>query len=223
MTRIRTTPLAPTSATTRRGAIGIALALSLAFSLAACGGGEREAARADAPDDARAAAADSAAGAPADSGPAAATDSVAWLVRPDGIGPIRVGVPLAALGDALGERLVARYEDFEGCDFVRPKAAPPGVTVMVLNDTVARVDVDAAGVRTVEGAQVGDDEARVLELYRGRITVEPHKYTGPEGHYLVVAPPGDTLHRVIFETDGKRVTLYRAGRRPAVEFVEGCA
>jgi hypothetical protein len=132
-------------------------------------------------------------------------------------------VTLEQLSAALGENVRAEYRDFESCDYVRPTALPPGASLMILDDTVARVDVDSAGVRTAEGAQVGDTEARVLELYKGRVTVEPHKYTGPEGHYLVVAPPGDTLHRIIFETDGQRVTGYRVGRRPAVELVEGCA
>lgn len=58
-------------------------------------------------------------------------------------------------------------------------------------------------------------------MYPGRVEVQPHKYTGPEGHYLSVSVPSDTLLRIIFETDGRVVTRYRAGRRPAVEYVEG--
>ena len=30
-------------------------------------------------------------------------------------------------------------------------------------------------------------------------------------------------HRMVFETDGKRVKLIRAGRLPEVEYIEGCA
>ncbi len=52
---------------------------------------------------------------------------------------------------------------------------------------------------------------------------EPHHYEGPEGRYRIVELPGDSLHRIVFETDGRRVTSYRAGRRPAVDHVEGCA
>lgn len=155
--------------------------------------------------------------------PARGGEPAQWVVRPDGFGPVAFGAPLPALSAALGEEVRAVYADFETCDYVRPKALPTQAALMVINDTVMRVDIDSAGVRTAEGAQVGDAEARVLELYRGRVSVEPHKYTGPEGHYLVVILAGDTLHRIIFETDGQRVTQYRAGRRPAVEFVEGCA
>ena len=58
---------------------------------------------------------------------------------------------------------------------------------------------------------------------RGRVTVQPHKYTN--GHYLVVrsATAADTTHRIIFETDGKVVTRFRSGRMPEVAWVEGCS
>jgi hypothetical protein len=52
--------------------------------------------------------------------------------------------------------------------------------------------------------------------------VEPHAYTGPEGHYVVVTTPGDTTRQIVFETDGRLVTMYRAGRLPAVAYIEGC-
>jgi hypothetical protein len=74
---------------------------------------------------------------------------------------------------------------------------------------------------TAEGARVGDSEARIKEIYGDRVTVQPHKYL-PNGHYLVVAAAGDAANRIVFETDGKVVTTYRAGRRPEVENVEGC-
>lgn len=55
------------------------------------------------------------------------------------------------------------------------------------------------------------------------LRVEPHEYLGPAGHYLVITQPGDTVDQIIFETDGKRVLNFRAGRLPAVAYVEGCS
>lgn len=146
----------------------------------------------------------------------------AFVVDASGAGRIRTGVTLAQLSATLGEQLKAGYRDNETCDYVTPGSVPSGVSLMVISDTVARIDVTKPGVPTTEGASVGDTEAKVLGLYKGLISVEPHKYTGPVGHYLVVTPPSDTLNRIIFETDGKLVTRYRAGRLPAVGFVEGC-
>lgn len=143
-----------------------------------------------------------------------------WVVRADGIGPLNVGVPLAAASQALGETLRVGQA---GCDHVNPTSVPKGIRLMVIDDTIARVEVDSAGIKTTEGAQVGDSESRVLELYGARARIEPHKYTYPDGHYVVITPPGDTLHRIVFETFKGLVTTYRAGRVPAVQLVEGCS
>ena len=145
-----------------------------------------------------------------------------WVVTPTSVGPVLAGMSLSALGNALGERVRASYNTGSRCAYVRPAALPVGVLVMVQGDTVTRVDIRAIGVRTAEGAGVGDTESSVLARYAGRVRATPHKYTGPEGHYLIVSAPPDTTHLIIFETDGRTVTSYRAGRRPAVELVEGC-
>ena len=63
--------------------------------------------------------------------------------------------------------------------------------------------------------------ARIDSLYSGRVTVEPHKYIN--GHYLIIAPETSDSTRIIFETDGARVTSVRAGLLPAVAWVEGCS
>ena len=86
---------------------------------------------------------------------------------------------------------------------------------------VARVDVDSAGVATAAGARVGDTEERVKGLYAGRVAVSPHKYE--EGNYLTVTPDADTTYAIVFETSKGRVTRFRGGRRPQVEYVEGCS
>ena len=151
-------------------------------------------------------------------------DSLTWVARADGIGPIRAGMAIAEASAAIGESLHVDYSDFETCDYATPSVLPEGVSLMIISDTVERVDVvDPSEVRTAAGAGIGDPEASVVTRYGSAATVEPHKYTGPVGHYVVVAPPGDSLHRIVFETDGDTVTMYRVGRTPAVQYVEGCA
>jgi len=144
-------------------------------------------------------------------------------VSPEGVGSVRTGWSLAQLNAALGEQLKPAYDVNPECDYVDPAGLPAGIALMVERDTIMRVDVDTAGIVTPEGAGVGDTEAKVLKLYKGRVQVQPHKYTGPVGHYLRVTWPSDTMHLLIFETDGERVVSYRAGIRPAVEYIEGCA
>ena len=146
-----------------------------------------------------------------------------WVVTSRGLGPVLAGMPLSALGDTLGVQLRAAYPAGSRCAYVEPAALPSGTRIMIENDTVARIDVRAPGVRTTEGVGVGDTEGDVLARYEGRIRVAPHKYTGPQGHYLIVTAPSDSAHGIVFETDGNRVVNYRAGRRSAVDLVEGCS
>lgn len=147
--------------------------------------------------------------------------SPAWTVWPGGIGNVRVGMSLSALGAAAGESLSVPAAE-AACGYVRPAALPPGVSLMIVRDTLARIDVDSTGVRTKEGAAVGDTEASVLARYGASATVQPHKYTGPAGHNVVVAVAGDSIHLLIFETDGQHVTRFRAGRGAEVSLVERC-
>ncbi|MES2125181.1 MAG: hypothetical protein V4503_10895 [Gemmatimonadota bacterium] len=168
-----------------------------------------------------------AAPAPAPDAPSAA-DSLpatggAPVARADGFNGLKTGWPLARFNTAIGEQLRPKYDISDQCDFVRPASFPAGVMAMVVLDTIVRFDITQPGVLTAEGVGIGDSESRIQEVYAGMVATEPHKYTGPVGHYLVVTPPGDTLHRIIFETDGKTVLRYRVGNRPAVEYIEGCS
>ena len=94
---------------------------------------------------------------------------------------------------------------------------------MLVGDTLARVDVfRSSTTRTAAGAGLGDSAARIDSLYSGRVRTQPHKYT--TGKYLIVPSAADTTFRLVFETDEEgRVTRYRSGRLPEVEWVEACS
>ena len=145
----------------------------------------------------------------------------AWVVTPDGIGAIRVGMTVeemrGAVGDIPGANLTA------DCSYVRPSGTPPGVSVMLAGGRVARVDIDSAGVTSDAGVAVGDSAAKVAGAYGARVTATPHKYV-PGAEYLTVrsASPADSSRRMVFETENGRVTRFRAGRVPEVEWVERC-
>jgi hypothetical protein len=162
-------------------------------------------------------------GARADSaaaGPAAGAEPAGWTVSPAGAGPVRVGATLAELAPLL-EAGVDTAAIGDRCDYPRVAGAPDSVGFMVEGRRVVRVDVFGGPTPTAEGARVGDAEERIRALYPG-VRRMPHKYT--DGAYLVALPgaPGDTLGRIVFETDGARVTSYRAGVFPPVEYVERC-
>jgi hypothetical protein len=117
---------------------------------------------------------------------------------------------------------VPASRDSTACTYGKASSLPAGVNVMVEGGKVVRVEIRRGSVATSTGARIGDSEERIKTLYPG-VTVTPHKYA-PGGHYLTVVPASaaDGAYRIIFETDGKRVTSYRAGIKPQVEYVEGC-
>jgi hypothetical protein len=141
-----------------------------------------------------------------------------------GIGPLRAGMSIAEASSALGVPLGLPDDvDAAACSYLRWPGGPEGVSVMVEHLSVARVDVRSGTVATEAGARIGDSDERIRRLYAGRVTASPHKYT--EGQYLTVTPasPADSAFRLIFETEAGRVTRYRSGRLPQVEYVEGCS
>jgi hypothetical protein len=144
------------------------------------------------------------------------------VVSGEGFAGVKIGMTVAEAEAALGHKLKALGGE-ANCSYVEPEGAYDGLAFMVVDGAIARVDVqETAAIVTDAGAKIGDTEAHVLELYKGRTTVQPHKYTGPEGHYVLVLGP-DGKAQIVFETDGSKVVSYRAGRQPEVEWVEGCS
>lgn len=138
-----------------------------------------------------------------------------------GFGALRAGMTVAEAEQALGAKLPLLGPSMEPCHYVSLQGSP-GVAFMVIDGRIARVDVQRESpIKTAEGAGIGDPEDRIRALYPGTIETQPHKYS--DGNYLIVRAPADSNYRIIFETDGKRVTSYRAGRMPEVRWVEGCS
>ena len=154
----------------------------------------------------------------------AARDSVSDLaLGEDGLGQLQVGMTLA---EAVNMGLVNERPDMKpACDFVFPAVGagiPFGVNVMVVKGKIARIDVDTGTVTTEDGVKIGDTEDKVKGVYGDELQIQPHKYI-EGGHYMTVKGDSASAGKaIVFETDGKRVTMFRAGRIPEVQWVEGC-
>jgi hypothetical protein len=154
----------------------------------------------------------------------AARDTVSDLaLNEDGLGQIQIGM---TLDEAVNMGLLNERPDIkQACDFVFPAVGagiPFGVNVMVVKGKIARIDVDTGTVTTEDGAKIGDSEDKLKSIYGDELKVSPHKYI-EGGHYLTVMGDSASAGKaMVFETDGKQVTMFRAGRIPEVEWVEGC-
>jgi hypothetical protein len=147
-------------------------------------------------------------------------------VGTNGLGPVLVGMTVAEAEQVAGRRFDTDQEGPAGtaCLYSKPQGLP-GVGFMVIDGKIARIDVwSNPKIKTFWGAKIGDSEARIKQLYGNQIEVQQHEYR-PQGHYLVFVPKdkADKNFRVVFETDGQKVTQFRSGRVPEVEYVEGCA
>jgi len=141
----------------------------------------------------------------------------------DGLGQIQIGMNL---DDAVSMGLLNENPNMNPkCDFVFPAVGagiPDGVSVMVVKGKVARIDVDTGAVTTDDGAKIGDSEDKLRTIYGDDLQVEPHKYN-PGWHYMTVMGDSASAGKaIVFETDGKKVNMFRAGRLPEVKWVEGC-
>ncbi|MBD3882034.1 hypothetical protein IFO70_09720 [Phormidium tenue FACHB-886] len=162
-------------------------------------------------------------------------------------GPVQIGMTVQEATQAAGMPLVTLQggtpELDQICSYVRLQNAPEGFQFMLNRDRIVRIDVrsqnisgvagrttpadpnlEVKRIATPEGAALGSSEAEILALYPGQIEVTNHKYVSG-GHYLTFTPKdaADANYRLIFETDGDRVTYIRAGQQPEVEWVEGCS
>ncbi len=145
----------------------------------------------------------------------------------NGIGGIKVGMTIKQAEKAAGISLVIPrgFKPNKDCYYVEPKKYPKGISFMVTEYKISRVDIwENKKITTFKGAKLDDSEARIKSLYPKQIKVTPHKYN-PQGHYLTFIPQdsADKNYRIVFETDGKKVVRFRSGKLPDVEFIEGCA
>jgi hypothetical protein len=152
------------------------------------------------------------------------SDSLAadpWVLREDGIGPVRIGMTLSQLNAVLHEKFSKPTEEWESqeCFYVKP-SRHPHITFMIEDGRVSRVDVNGAVVATSSGIHVGDSEARALKTYGSALKIDSHQYI-ENGHYLTIQSNSGP-YGIRFETDQGKITTFYAGLYSAIQYVEGC-
>lgn len=133
-----------------------------------------------------------------------------------GFGPIRFGMTLPQAEAAAGKASLPQSFD-PACSMVR-FATLPGLRFMVESGTVTRADADP-GTPNVLGLAVGDTLAQLRARYPDA-QVAPHKYV--ENGHTISVPSADGSAAIVLEEEGGKLTKIRAGRQPAVAYVETC-
>jgi len=146
----------------------------------------------------------------------------AAMARFDGYGPARLGMSVEALRAAWPAALA--FPAHPDVCFVVLAHDPGPVRLMFENGVFVRYDLDRDNPREVApgGGRVGMRIDELRRLYGGRMVESPHKYV--EGGKVLRVASGDAEDdALVFEADADaRVTTWRVGRPPQVDYVESC-
>lgn len=144
-----------------------------------------------------------------------------------GFGPAPFGVNEEQVRMAWGRDLGdMRPEQPGGCYYLIPQPrSDTGYRIgfMFEGDRFVRIDIDAVDIEAPGGGKVGMSAQDIQRLYGERVATQNHKYV-EGGQYLRVADAGDSNGVLLFETDaGGRVSGWRIGVPPQIDYVEGCS
>ena len=138
------------------------------------------------------------------------------VLSPEGYGSVRFGMNIEDVEAALKQRATEPYTK-TGCDYAEFKRYP-GLRFMIEDGVVTRADA-RKGVKNSAKVSVGMSLKTVKARFPAA-SIQPHKYDD-EGHYVILSTEDGSSAIVLEESKG-RVTAVRAGRKPSVQYVEGC-
>ncbi|RAN77139.1 lectin [Bacillus sp. SRB_336] len=148
----------------------------------------------------------------------------ATLARYDGYGDMRFGMDDTAFARAwAGELKTTTPAAGSSCINKRPLwvKVPADFAFMFEGGRFVRYDVGTAKESAPGGGKVGMGEAQIRSLYGDRVAEQPHKYVDGAKYLRVAAPQGNAM--LVFETDATgKVTRWRVGVPPQIDYVEGC-
>lgn len=158
--------------------------------------------------------------------PAVAYDVPNGLTQ-DGIGNIKIGIQVERLEVLLHDKLGYNQYENHGCSTLTTKLLEPtGLSVMIENKVLTRINVDYVGkseiprtIKTDTGIGLGSSEADVLKAYPNA-RVKPNA-ADPTWHTIFAEAP-DRSKALVFETNGQVVKSMRGGANPAVSYPNGC-
>ena len=147
------------------------------------------------------------------------------LVRMDGYGDMRFGMTADEARKAWDGELKGVPAEKGACYYLTPKwvTTPSDFAFMIEGDKFVRYDIGTGKEVAPGGGKVGMGIDEIRTLYAGRVEETPHKYV-EGGKYLGVKDGNGGAGKLVFATgkDGK-VTSWRVGVPPQVDYVEGCS
>lgn len=137
-----------------------------------------------------------------------------------GLGAVTFGLTVAQAQNAAGTAMIAQGAESD-CYRVVAHRGPEGVTFLVHEGTIERVDIDSGPVTTRSGVGIGTAESTVIDLFGDKI----QRQSRPDGSTDLLFVPvdaGDRNYRVVFNIADGTVLSFKAGKIPMVLTDTGC-
>lgn len=139
-----------------------------------------------------------------------------------GLDRVTFGLTVSQARAAAGTEMTP-CEPAGDCHRVTPAVAPNGISFLVHEGTIERVDIAAGSpITTVSGAGIGTTVAELAELFGDQLE-EVDLGGGTVDLIFVPSAENDAEFRVAFTTVGGAVETMRAGRLPMVLEDDPCA
>lgn len=138
-----------------------------------------------------------------------------WEIRPEGLGPYKVGARYESLGKTFGGLQADKMISEDKSCRVARSSRYPNVEVTFVKKVVTRVDI-SAGFGTERKVHIGDPASKLLRVYGD--AVKPHP---AHADWLMVENGDRELAIRYMMRDGK-VTAIDAGKRLQLQTLEGC-
>ncbi|HEY5970511.1 MAG TPA: lectin [Pseudoxanthomonas sp.] len=161
---------------------------------------------------------------PATTPPAEPAPPVATDARFDGYGDMRFGMTADEAKQAWGGELKGIPAEGEACYHLSPKwvKVPAEFAFMIEGGKFVRYSTESDKYVAPGGGKDGMTIDEIRKLYPGA-EEQPHKYV-EGGKNLRIKDSGGSNGVLIFETDAAgKVTAWRVGVPPQVDYVEGCS
>ena len=142
------------------------------------------------------------------------------------LGPVILGMTVEEAAIASGLTMTGELdpEVSDNCYYVTPGPTMKGVSFMVFDDLIVRIEIDEPSpVTTRSGAGIGSTTDDLITFYPDNIGQANEAVFDGEAMGFVPNDESDATYRIFFELDEDGVVFrYRVGIRPAVDFIEGC-
>ena len=152
------------------------------------------------------------------------------VLESGGIGKVRIGMAVKEAERTMGVRfrsLIPAYG--EGCWLaVRADGVDPGLSYMVENGRITRIDVStpregtAPTIATAKGIGIGSTQADVELKYGSSGVSAPAPYGQSDGDRWITVE-GTPALGIVLSISGGKVTSLWSGRRQSIAYTEACS